>query len=320
MEKDTANSNINPVRILVVGTGAVGGFYGSRLARAGAEVTTVNRSDYKEVANNGIFIKSIDGDYHFKPHAVLKNVADYQGYPDYILIALKSLPQLDIGKIIAPAVGPKTKIFLLQNGINIEENISVKFLDNEIISGLAFICVNRIKPGHISHLCYGKLVVGAYPDGNSAAVDKLANLFNESKTPCRISESIITERWRKLIWNAPFNPISVLTQTDTQQIMAKPETVTLVRTIMEEVYAVAASVGHILPTDVIDKNIADTEIMRPYKTSMLLDFEENRPMEVEAILGNIVRTAKKSGIMVPHLQTMYELLTLLVRGGGQNQK
>ncbi|MBF0446434.1 MAG: 2-dehydropantoate 2-reductase [Magnetococcales bacterium] len=263
-------------------------------------------------------LDSIDGNYHFKPHNVLQQVANYKDVPDYILVALKSLPKLDIGKIIAPVVGPKTTIFLLQNGINIEENISVKFINNEIISGLAFICVNRTKPGHIIHLCHGKLVVGTYPNGSSLAVRNLAELFNKSKTPCRISESIVTERWQKLIWNAPFNPISVLTQTDTQQIMAKPETVALIRSIMEEVYAVAASVGHILPTDVIDKNIADTQIMRPYKTSMLLDYEGNRPMEIEAILGNIVRTAKKSGVLVPRLETMYDLLNLLVRGAAHS--
>jgi 2-dehydropantoate 2-reductase len=318
MVNDTANNHKNPVRILVVGTGAVGGFYGSRLAQAGAQVTTVNRSDYEAVAKNGILIDSIDGNYHFKPHNVLRKVAHYKSYPDYILVALKSLPQLDIADIIAPAVGPKTTIFLLQNGVNIEENISVKFFDNEIISGLAFICVNRTKPGHIIHLCHGKLVVGTYPNGSSVAVSKLADLFNKSSTPCRISETIVTERWRKLIWNAPFNPISVLTRTDTQQIMSQPETVALVRSIMEEVYAVAASVGHNLPTDIIDINIADTQIMRPYKTSMLLDYEGNRPLEIETILGNVVRTAKKNGVMVPRLQTMYELLKLLVNSSDHN--
>ncbi|MBF0195040.1 MAG: 2-dehydropantoate 2-reductase [Magnetococcales bacterium] len=313
MVKDTVNITNNPVRILVVGCGAVGGFYGSRLAKAGAEVTTVNRSDYDIVAKNGIKIDSIDGNYHFKPHGVIQEVANYKYFPDYILVALKSLPQLDIASIIAPAVGPNTTIFLLQNGIDIEKNIAVKFFNNEIISGLAFICVNRTKPGKIIHLCHGKLVVGTYPKGNSSAVLKLAELFNKSNTPCRISDSIITERWRKLIWNAPFNPISVLTQTDTQQIMAQPGTVALVRSIMEEVCAVAASVGHILPSDVIDKNIADTEIMRPYKTSMLLDYEGNRPLEVEAILGNIIKTANKNGVLVPRLETIYEMLKLLVR-------
>ena len=308
--KDTGKSKNNPVRILVVGAGAVGGFYGSRLSMAGAEVTTVQRSDFETVRDHGIHIDSIDGPMHFKPHRVLRQVADYGAFPDYILVCLKSLPELDIAEIIAPAVGQETTIILLQNGINIEEPVKKRFPQNKIISGLAFICVNRTGAGKISHLCYGRLVIGPYPSGTSLAVRQLAELFEKSNTPCRISESIVTERWRKLLWNAPYNPISVLAKANTVQIMAQPETVELALNVMEEICAVAASVGHFLPPEAVEKNLEDTRKMKPYKTSMLLDYEEKRPMEVEAILGEVIKVAEKTGVSVIRLKTLYSLLKL----------
>ena len=311
MKKDTGNSGNNPVRILIVGTGAVGGFYGSRLDQAGAEVATVNRSDYETVRDEGIHIDSIDGPIHFKPKIVLQKVSDYGAFPDYILVCLKSLPELDIAAIIAPAVGANTTIILLQNGIGIEEPVRERFPDNEIISGLAFICVNRTGPGQIRHLCYGRLVIGCYPSGVSIDVEQLAQLFEKSGTTCRISESIVTERWRKLLWNAPYNPISVLAgHANTAEIMAQPETVELARNIMEEVCAVAASAGHYLPPEAVEKNLDDTRRMKPYKTSMLLDFEAGRPMEIEAIIGNIIKVAKMNSVTVIRLQTLYSLLKL----------
>lgn len=309
--KDTGKTENNPVQILVVGAGAVGGFYGCRLAQAGASVSTVHRSDYEVVRDQGIHIESMEGPAHFRPAQVLQRVADYDGEPDYLLVCLKSLPELDIPSIIEPAVGKKSVIVLLQNGIEIEAPIQERFPDHEIISGLAFICVSRIRPGFIRHTCYGRLTIGTYPYGISPAAQRLADLFEQSGTPCPVSESIVTQRWRKLLWNAPYNPISVLAGgANTEQIMSSHETVELIRGVMEEVYAVASAMGHILPPQAIEKNLTDTKKMKPYKTSMLVDYEAGRPMEVEAILGRVVKMGKKKGIEVNRLEMLYILLKL----------
>ncbi len=318
MDENTQKRKNNPVRILVVGTGAVGGFYGCRLARAGAEVTTLHRSDYDHVRENGIHIDSIDGDMHFTPHRVIRHVADYRGAPDYILVCLKALPEISVSTIIAPAVGDATSIVLLQNGIDIEKPVKKAFPRNEIISGLAFICVNRVGAGRISHICYGRLTIGLYPGGVSEATRRLGKLFDQSATPCRVSEDIVLERWRKLLWNAPYNPISVLALADTAQIMARPAAVELVRGVMEEICAVADSAGHFLPPAAVEKNIDDTRRMKPYKTSMLLDYEARRPMEVEAILGKVIKVADDNGIDVTRMKTLYALLQLTVDRQGAN--
>jgi 2-dehydropantoate 2-reductase len=298
--------------ILVVGTGAIGGFYGGKLAQAGASVSTLCRSDYETVKSEGIRVTSTFGDFHFTPEKVIRDLKEYGSPPDYVLVGLKVLPEINTADIIKEVVGSDTAIVLLQNGAEIEEPVARAFPNNEIISGLAFICVTRTDPGHIDHVDFGRLVIGRFPAGKSDKIDLLAALFNDSGVPCTVSEDVVTDRWRKLVWNAPFNPISVLAGgADTKTMMDNPESLELARHVMEEVCKIAEAVGHPLPAGVVEENIEGTRRMSPYKSSMLVDFEAGRPMEVEAILGNGIRAAKRHNLAVPHMESLYGLLKLL---------
>ena len=299
-------------RILVVGTGAIGGFYGGKLAQAGASVSTLCRSDYELVKSKGIIVTSTLGDFHFTPEKVIRNLSQYGPSPDYILVGLKVLPEIDTAKIIKEVVGAETAIVLLQNGVEIEEPVAQAFPDNEIISGLAFICATRTSPGHIDHTDFGRLVIGRFPAGKSARAEELATLFNDSGVVCEVSEDVVTARWRKLVWNAPFNPISVLGGgVDTKTMVENPESLELARKVMEEVCLIAAAAGHLLPEEVVQQNIDGTRAMAPYKSSMLVDFEAARPLEVEAILGNGLRVAERHGVSAPHMESLYGLLKLV---------
>jgi len=299
-------------RILVVGTGAIGGFYGGKLAQTGARVATLCRSDYETVKAKGIRVTSSLGDFHFTPDKVIRNLSEYSPPPDYILVGLKVLPEIDTAEIIKDVVGPETAIVLLQNGVEIEEPLVKAFPDNEIISGLAFICATRTSPGHIDHSDFGRVVIGRYPAGKSVKAEELARLFNEAKLKCEVTEDAVTARWRKLVWNAPFNPISVLAGgADTKTMVENPESLELARQVMEEVCQIAEAVGHPLPVGVVQENIEGTRRMSPYKSSMLIDFETGRPMEVEAILGNGIRAAKRHNLAVPHMESLYGLLKLV---------
>jgi 2-dehydropantoate 2-reductase len=298
-------------KILVVGTGAVGSLYGGCLAKAGASVSVLSRSDYHRVKEKGIEIKSILGDYHFVPDQVVKSAADYIGTPDYILVATKVLPGLDTGGIIKNAVAPATSIVLLQNGIDIEKDIAASFPGNEIISALAFICVSRPEYGKIEHTDAGSLIIGKYPGGRSAKIDELRDLFNASGIKCTVDEKITTSRWKKLIWNAPFNPLSVLGGgLDTREMAESDEAMALARKIMGEIIELARREGYPLSDRIIEKNIESTRKMVPFKTSMLQDFESGKPVESEAILGNALRLGKKHGLSMPATETIYQLLTL----------
>lgn len=301
-------------RVLVVGTGAVGGYYGAKLQQAGAHVSVVCRSDFDAVTRNGIQINSIDGDFHFTPDAVLPRVADAPSPPDYLLCALKVLPDVDVASVIAPAVGLETAIVLLQNGVEIENPVAAAFPDNQLISALAFICVNRTAPGIIEHLCFGRLALGDFPTGLSPMAQRLAALFESADVVCAATEAVVTARWRKLVWNAPFNPISVLGGgLSTAEMMDRGETERLARAVMEEVAALAMATGHPLEKGIVEKNLEDTRVMKPYRTSMLLDWEAGRPLEVEAILGNAVRAARREGVAIPRIETLYSLLKALNR-------
>ncbi len=299
-------------RILVVGTGAIGGFYGGKLAQAGALVSTLCRSDYEVVKSKGITVTSTLGDFHFTPEKVIRDLGEYGTPPDYILVGLKVLPEIDTAAIIKKVVGADTTIVLLQNGVEIEEPVARAFPYNEIISGLAFICATRTSPGHIEHTDFGRLVIGRFPAGKSAKAEELATLFNDSGVVCEVSEDVVTARWRKLVWNAPFNPISVLGGgADTKTMVENPESLELARNIMEEVCLIAEAAGHPLPEEIVQQNIDGTRAMAPYKSSMLVDFEAARPMEVEAILGNGLRVAKRHRVSAPHMESLYGLLKLV---------
>lgn len=321
MERATGKARHDPSeghpRILVVGTGAVGGFYGGRLALAGARVATLCRSDYDTVRSQGITVNSVWGDFQFTPEKVIRRAADCGPPPDFILVALKVLPGVDTVEIIKDAVGPDTAIILMQNGIGIDEPVAAAFPRNEIISAIAFIAVSRSGPGRILHAGYGRLVLGRFPSGTSARVQKLAELCQAVGVPCEVTEDIIAARWRKLVWNAPFNPISVLGgSVDTKTMVETDESADLARATMEEMLRIAAAAGHPLDPDVIEQNFEGTRAMKPIKTSMLADFEAGRPMEVEAIVGNALRIARRHGVHAPHLETLYTLLKLVERARG----
>jgi 2-dehydropantoate 2-reductase len=294
----------------------VGGFYGGKLAQAGACVAALCRSDYDTVRTSGIAVTSDRGDFLFQPEQVVRTVSEYGPPPDFVLVALKVLPEIDTAGIIRGALGPGTAIVLVQNGIDIEEPVARAFPAHEIISGLAFVCLTRTAPGRIHHLDYGRLVMGRYPAGTSARTEQLARLFTAAEVPCEVTEDVVGARWRKLVWNAPFNPISVLGGgVDTKTMMEHPDAARLAREVMEEVRRIAAAAGHPLPEHVVERNLEDTRLMRPYETSMLVDFRAERPLEIEAILGNALRTARRHGVRAPHLESLYALLALRQQQG-----
>ena len=299
-------------KILVVGTGAVGGYYAGRLAQAGAHVSALCRSDYAIVKQQGINIRSISGDFHFIPQTVVSDITDYEFEPEYILIATKVLPEVNIPEIVKKKVFSHTAIVLLQNGIEIEEPIASSFPNNEVISAIAFIAASRPSYGVIEHQDFGRIILGKYPAGSSERIERLAQLFKMAGVPCDIEKNIIAARWKKLMWNASFNPISVLGGgINTREMTESETTIHLLKEVMYEIIAIAEKSGYVLPQALVEKNIRDTKTSAIFKTSMLQDFERKNPLEVEAILGNAIRIAVRNNVPVPHIKTLYALLKLI---------
>jgi len=297
------------MNVLIVGAGAVGALFGSALARQGARVSVVCRSDYDAVSRDGYDIRSKSfGDHRFRPDQVYRNVADCREPPDYLLLTSKVLETVDRAALIRPAVGPRTVIVLIQNGVDIEPPVAEAFPDNELLSSLAFVAVGRGAPGQVNHLSLGSLILGRYPAGVTPAAQAIAAAFEAGKVPCKLTENVIGARWQKAVWNAVFNPISILGGVlDTNAMLRTDAEVEFARRAMQEVCDVAQAAGHPQSPSLIEQMLATTRAMPAYKTSMALDYENGRPMEIEAILGNTVRAARKVGVATPNLDAIYAL-------------
>ena len=296
--------------VLIIGAGAIGAFYGALLAKAGAKVSVLGRSDSELVRQHGFDINSRSlGDWHFTPNAVLPNAGDLNPPYDYVLLCTKVLPTLDRVALLRPAITDDTAIVFIQNGVDIEQEIHDAYPDNDVISGLAFICCNRASPVEINHLAYGRLTLGAIPGGVSAKTAKLCQLFQDAGIACTASENIVTERWKKCVWNAPFNPLSVLSGGLSTLDMLQCQQ-GLISNIMRDVVNIAEASGHKLPETIIDACIESTYKMPPYKTSMLLDYEKGNRMEIEAILGNALRRGQQAKLAMPYLESVYGLMKL----------
>ena len=298
------------MRVLVVGAGSVGLYFGGRLAQNGAEVGVVVRSDYETARRSGYDVSSIAGDFHFSPHPVLKSAADYSGVADYVILTTKVLPTVDRVALLRPAIRSKdTVIVLIQNGIDIEEEIRSAFPDNELLSTIAYIGASRPEPGKVLHHGSGMLQMGVYPRGMSPALRRLAEAFNAAKVRCEMVEDIVFTRWNKLLWNLPYNPVSVLAGgATTARMSRRDELEKLCRDLMCEVIRVANAAGVKLTESLAEKQLEYTRNFPPYKTSMLQDYEAGRALEVEAILGNTLRVARKYGVEVPRIECCYALL------------
>lgn len=304
----------NKPTALIVGAGAIGGFYGAILKRAGCPVSVVMRSEYDAVVADGIRIESELGDLSYRPDQVYRDGDTADNPPDYLILCVKVLPGVDRAALVRPWMGPNTRLVLIENGLDIERELADAYPGNPIISCLAFIAASRTGPGQVHHKAYGRLVMGSFPEGIDDHCRALADLFIQGGIRIDLSEQVVGERWRKCLWNTPFNPLSVLANgADTATMLDTEGGEDLIRALMAEVMAVAAADGHPMPEDLPDKNIAGTRKMPPYKNSMALDYLNGRPIELDAVLGNVVAIAQRHGVPVPHLNTV--LVTLRMREG-----
>ena len=302
----------NKPDILVIGAGAIGSFYGAILKRAGCTVSVVLRSDYDAVKADGFRFTSPLGELSWTPDQVYQPGDTPGRLPDYVLLCVKVLPGVDRAELVRPWMGEQTGLVLIENGLDIERELADAFPRNPLVSCLAFIAVSRTGPGTVNHQAYGQLVMGNFPTGFDHHCAQLAGLFREGGIDINETDAVVGERWRKCVWNTPFNPLSVLANgADTLAMLDAPGGEGLIRTLMEEVIAVAQADGYPMPDGIIEKNLSGTRAMGAYKNSMALDYLNDRPIELDAILGNVVAIADRLNVPVPHLRTV--LVTLRIR-------
>jgi len=300
-------------KFAVVGTGAVGGIYGALLQKSGFEVHFLLHSDYEHVRRHGLVIESINGNFTLpKVHAY----NDPRKMPrcDVVMVCLKTVTNHILKDVLPHIVKPDGIVISLQNGLGSEDEIAAVVGPEPVMGGLCFLCCNKSSPGHIRHLDYGRITIGEYrpdgqPGGITSRLKELAEDLSATGMPILMAEDLLLARWKKLVWNVPFNGLSVIKNRLTNQLITDPETRDLCITLMREVTAASARCARPIPDEFIDKMIEDSEKMTPYAPSMKLDYEHGRPMEVESIYGNPLRAARAAGIDMPETAKLYHQLT-----------
>lgn len=296
---------------LIAGAGALGSLYGSLLQRAGWSVSVVSRRP-EVYRGKSIKIESHWGQWNFEPESSLAYSESQEKPFDYVLIAAKVQPEIDWKAMLKAYVGAETTLVLIQNGIFIEETVCEFFPENTLLSCLAFVCAWRENPLHIKHIDYGKLTLGEWGQSDlSESAKAMVTAWESQELEIEVLANVQKGRWQKLVWNAPFNPLSVICQANTEDLLSNDLMRSEVEAIMQEVMLLAEADGHSLHPKTAEKMIAYTQTMEPYKTSMLRDFEAGRPLETEAILGKALRFAKNKDINLPRLNLMYAMLQRL---------
>lgn len=299
----------------IVGTGALGGYYGARLQHAGLEVHFILRSDADHVRRHGLRVESCEGDFSLSRVNAYRP-SDAIPRCDVAAVTLKTT-QNDILPDLLPRLLKDDGVALvMQNGLGIEDDIARIVGPDRVMGGLSFLCSNKVGPGHIRHMDYGAVVLAEYSAtgqarGVTARMKEIGGDFRRAGIPVDLIEDLILARWKKLVWNIPYSGLSVALDTTTDAIMADPAARQLSLELMREVVAGAAAVGRTIPENFVKKMTADTEKMTPYRTSMKIDFDEGRPMEVESIFGNPLRAAQQAGADVPRIEMLYRLLKFL---------
>jgi 2-dehydropantoate 2-reductase len=300
-------------RIAIVGAGAIGQYYGARLAYYGRDVHFLMRSDLEAVQRFGIRVHSREGNFRVARVNARRSTEEI-GPCDLVIIALKTTGHEALLHLLPPLLHERTLLLTLQNGLGNEEFLAAHFGAERVLGGLCFVCLTRLEPGVIENYDCGRMSLGEYGGYPLPRTHDIGWEFKRCGVVCRVVEDLARERWRKLVWNIPFNGLSVTAGgIDTGAILANDELRMETLGLMDEVIAAAGKCGHFLPTAEALKQLNATRDMGAYKTSSLIDFEQHKPLELEAIWGEPLQRGRAAGASMPRLERLYARLQELDR-------
>jgi 2-dehydropantoate 2-reductase len=295
--------------IAVFGAGAVGGFFGALLTRAGQDVRFVARgAQLDALRRSGIDVQSTVLGHLRVPEVRATAHATEIGPVDVVLLCVKAHQTAAVLDGLTPLVAPDTVIVTLQNGVESDDVVAERFGRSRVIPAVVYVGATLEQPGHISHVAAGTIALGL-PDGMPRSrVEGVRDLLATSGQPVRVVEDVRHDRWRKLLWNASFNTVSAITGRDPGDLLRRPETRALLAAIMCEVVAVARAQGIGLDDHDIEDQITWTERAGAIRTSTAVDRERGREMEIDALIGVVVRRGKQLDVPTPCSEVMLALL------------
>ena len=301
----------------ILGTGALGGYYGACLQKAGLDVHFLLHSDYEYVSQHGLVVESKNGDFSL-PHVQAYSDTTKMPPCDVVIVSFKTTQNHLLPQMLPKVLKDNGVVLLLQNGLCVEDDIAKIVGSERVMGGLCFLCSNKVAPGHIRHLDYGEIKIAEYTDNYQVAgitkrMEQIASDFERAGIKMELVEDLLLARWQKLVWNIPYNGLSVVLDARTDELMGNPNTRSLVEELMWEVVAGAKSCDRTIPKTFVETMLQYTDKMKPYRTSMKIDYDEKRPLEVETMFGNPLKFAKKRGANLPKITMIYQQLKFLDR-------
>ena len=305
------------MKIGLIGPGAIGLHYAGLLARTGANLHVLARSDYTTLKSHGIQLVQIDlqqpkklqTSHRIRP-AQVSRVAQELGPMDWVIVAAKSTYNSALISELQHLVqAGKTQILSLQNGMGNAEFFADNFPKNNIICGLCFICVNRTAPGVVENYHTGHVEFGSFQDTWPSAVQAIAEIFELAGIKSIQSHKLEASLWRKLCWNIPFNGLAIIAGgLTTDKILANPDLCARAHALMEEVQTAACLAGYQIGDDFLQKQFEVTHKMGAYRPSSLIDFQAGRTVEVEAIWEIPLQRGNELGASMPELTQLVKEL------------
>jgi 2-dehydropantoate 2-reductase len=300
---------MDSMKIAIVGSGALGLYYGALLQRGGHEVHFLLRKDYDAIMGSGLRVHSINGDFYL-PSISGHNTSDTIGKVDLVVVGVKTLANSGLFDLIKPMIGADTQILTLQNGLGNEEFLANLFGSDRIMGGVAFLCSNRGEPGHVHHLAAGWIIMGEYQKNDNMRLERIASVFSTSGIECRTTGDLRKARWEKLVWNIPFNGLCSLMQQPVNQLLKVAGCRKLVRDLMVEVISAAnvQKLSQAIPETYADDMLEFTDGMGVYKPSMQIDREEGRELEIQAIFRVPLQYGLQHGVSMTRVEMLAVLL------------
>lgn len=294
------------MRIAVVGAGAVGGWYGGALAKAGHEVHLITRADHEVIQERGLILRGRRGGEVIRVASAGPDARGI-GCCDVVMIAAKATANPVLPELIRPLLNDATLLLTLQNGMGNVEAFASLVGSDRLVAGLCFVCINRLSPGLIENTHAGYVRMAAADGPVGPAVEKLVALFAGAGVDCKAEAALEKVLWKKLCWNIPFNGLAIAAGgLTTDRILADPLLRRRARALMREVFAAAKARGHGFDEAHIGLQFDVTRGMGAYRPSSLIDYLEGREVEVEGIWAEPLRRGISAGAEMPELSRLLD--------------
>lgn len=295
-------------RIAIIGAGALGCYYGARLVKAGEDVHFLARSGRAALMVKGLKVKTPTEKISVRKIQVYGSAHEI-GPCDLVIIATKATANEALKTILPPLLKPDTAVLTLQNGLGVEEPVADIVGPARVLGAICYIGCMRTAPGVVDCSFPGLMTIGKFGKPAGERTQMIASLWRRAGVKCTAQDNLELQRWHKLVWNVPFNGLSIVSGGITTDVIIADEGLRLMaRRLMEEVVEAAAKFGHVISRSFVDLQFERTAKMGGYRPSSLIDFEEGRDMEIEEIWGEPVRRAKQVGATVPRMEMLYWLI------------